>query len=482
MLRWRRPRRAMVSLWTLLMIPALLVLFAVVVEGVHLWLARVELENALEAAALAAVKEWAESTSGPAPGWTEGARIVGQTYAAANSINQTPVSIDTNLGTYSDTNPNENLSCEGNLVFGAITEEEPQFVFEADQVPSCLGTGGRVLVEVTSDNLTAGDNGWGLSFPTSDDPDFNSTVLIDRVEIDVNPDGTGNLRFDFTSQSPTLSANFPQPMVSGIDADGVVSEQHDNYGFIGWFNTTSPANPTFTSPDGAWPGGDSSPQIVFSPMTGTSTVLTITFHEYDDGITYDAGFSPGDRFRFGAPVRRGEAAADGDDIGKQGAKITVFFKDINGNPLPPEEGITGFFTDTEYGNRECGDRRQTPGIWEQDDLGNWHFLVHPIRFETPDETPLIARDLPCPLTAAASNDKQSIVMALGAPGVGNYAVRAQASHQVPSLICNFLGIHFGGPFTVSACTTAMYDCILRRPRLIRIEPENFYCPTRPVSP
>ena len=67
----------------------LLVLFAVVVEGVHLWLARVELENAMEAAALAAVKEWAAWPSGPDSGWTHAARIVGQQYAAANTILRT---------------------------------------------------------------------------------------------------------------------------------------------------------------------------------------------------------------------------------------------------------------------------------------------------------------------------------------------------------------------------------------------------------
>ena len=68
-----RLRRGAVTLWTVLFMPVLLVLFFVVVEGVNLWLARVELENALESSALAAVKHWAESGSGPAPGWTDGA-------------------------------------------------------------------------------------------------------------------------------------------------------------------------------------------------------------------------------------------------------------------------------------------------------------------------------------------------------------------------------------------------------------------------
>ncbi len=481
--RDRGAPRGVVALWTLLMIPVLVVLFAVVVEGVHLWLARVELENALEASALAAVKEWAETPSGTAGGWTENARLIGQQYAAANTINKTPVSIDKNIGGYADPgNPNENFSCQGNLIFGAVIEDDPEYVVASYQVPSCAAGAGRVLVEVTSDNLTSGDNGWGISFPTHPD-DASAGMLIEKIVIDVDPNGTGNLRFDFTGGGPVLSDNFSQPMVQGwgLDPDTGIegaAMQHDNYGFVGWTNTTSPTNPTFTPPDGAWPAPTPAnpAQIRFSPETGTTTQLTITFHEYDDGTQRDDGFGPGDRFRFGAAVRRGNSAANGDDIGEEGATIKVYFQGI----LEP---VTSFFTDTGYSGNQCANSNN-PGVWEREDLGggvygNYHLLVHPIRLLTPGSNPLIARDLPCPLTAAANNDKQSIVLALGrGVGVGNHVVRAQATHAVPSLICGFMGIDFG-PFTVSAQTTAMYDCELQRPRLIRVEKGNFHCPTSP---
>ncbi len=474
-----RAPRGVVALWTLLMIPVLLVLFAVIVEGVHLWLARVELENAMEAGALAAVKEWAETPSGAAAGWTGNARLVGQQYAAANTINQTPVSIGTNPGAFDlADNPNENGSCDGNLVFGAVIENDPDCVVATDQAPSCAGGAGRVLVEVTSDNLTSGDNGWGISFPAMAGEDYED-MLIERIEIDVDPNGTGNLRFDFTGGGPVLSDNLSQPMVSGYALDSanqsVYSEQPDNFGFVGWDYQTSPSNPTI--PSGVtlqWPTPTASnpAQIRFSPTGGSTTVLTITFHEYDDGTIYDSGFGPGDRFRFGAVVRRGTSGVNGDDIGEEGAKITVWFKDV-------PEPVTSYFSDTGYSMNQCADPND-PGVWEQDDLGHWHVLVHPIRKVTPGVIPLIARDLPCPLTSAASNDHQSIVLALGqGAGVGNYVVRAQVSHEVPSLIAGFLGIDFGGPFTVQASATAMYDCELLRPRLIRVEPGKFYCPTGP---
>jgi hypothetical protein len=154
----RRPaRRGVVALWTLLMLPVLLVMFVVVVEAVHLWLARVELENALEAAALAAVKDWAESGGTAASNWTSGARTVGKEYAAANTINKTSVEIDTNLDPSVDpanpneANPNENETCDGHLIFGAITGDDPYY-FESDEIPGC-GASGNVMYAVRAQSL-----------------------------------------------------------------------------------------------------------------------------------------------------------------------------------------------------------------------------------------------------------------------------------------------------------------------------------------
>ena len=504
-----RLRRGVVSLWTLLVLPVLIILFIFVVEGIHLWLARVELENGLEAAALAAVKDWAESGGSVAAGWTDEARTIGQDYAAANTINQEPIFIEKNGGNFSDpANPNENLTCNidgvppGNLIFGSITEEDP-YVFEADIVPTCSGGGGRILADVTSQNMDSTDNSWGISFPTEEDPLLNANLLVSKIEINVDPNDTDELRFNFSPSSglpPILSDDSPAPTIQGFAPDvggvPVMSEQSDNYGFYDWYFLTSPSSPTLPAPAGQWPNvgpPPTTPQIVFSYDADITEILTIEFFEYDDGTNFDAGFSPGDRFRFGAGVERRSgggpqnpqwATANGDHIGEVGVQITVYFTDINGNPVEPIDGVIGTFSDTEFSKNQCpnNDNPATLGIWEADDLGNYHLLVHPIRFLSPDDTPLIARDLPCPLTSAASNDKQSIVLAIGG-GIpqGNFAVRAQARHQVPSLFCGFCGLSFG-PFSVAACATAMYDCELQRPRLIRVTPDNFYCPTRPPVP
>ncbi|MCA9067648.1 MAG: pilus assembly protein, partial [Planctomycetaceae bacterium] len=82
-------RRGAVLLWFIVALPVLLTLLCVVLEVANLYLARAELQNALEAAAQAAVKDWAENSNIPQ------ARAVGNAYAMANTINGVPVDLTT---------------------------------------------------------------------------------------------------------------------------------------------------------------------------------------------------------------------------------------------------------------------------------------------------------------------------------------------------------------------------------------------------
>lgn len=142
-------RRGVSTIWILAALPALIAAFLVIAELGHLWQARVELENGLESAALAAAKEWGQGGLLPLPNWTVSARTRGQTLAAANSIDGQPIVLGTNLGAYNLlTNPNENgtyLPGEGppptgNLVFGRVIEVGPLVRFNANQVPIPLVT------------------------------------------------------------------------------------------------------------------------------------------------------------------------------------------------------------------------------------------------------------------------------------------------------------------------------------------------------
>src|SRR5262245_34502687 len=88
----RRNRRGSATLWLIIWLPCLLALFVTLVGVANLWLARVELENALESAALAAVKQWGDASGGN----TLIPRQIGQAYAAANCVRKAPVVIGLN--------------------------------------------------------------------------------------------------------------------------------------------------------------------------------------------------------------------------------------------------------------------------------------------------------------------------------------------------------------------------------------------------
>jgi hypothetical protein len=282
------------------------------------------------------------------------------------------------------------------------------------------------MLDATSDNLGQGDNGWGVSFRTSDNTFINNNLRITQILIDLDPDNNGDMYFDFSSSSPILSDNSIPYKVR----DNSGNSQPDNFGFI--------------------PDGVNRPQgITFSPTTGTSSTLLITF----TAVAPDTGFNPGDRFRFGANARvqRGGggsfATADGDDVGQRGAKVTVTFQ--LGATTSTGEGT---FFDNPGKKNDCFD----PGVWVTDDLGNNHLVVNP----------LSVVDLPCPETSASKNNKQSYVT-VGGSGANAFAVRAQATIEVPSLCCLLCGIPIG-PYSVCTKTTAMYACTENRPRLIRL--------------
>lgn len=120
----RSRRRGISTIWLILMLPAALCLLGVVVEAGNLWLARVELTNALEAAALAAVDQWGDAGVNT-PASRTAARIEGVALAAANTVSTQPVMLLANGGGPA---PNDNAAYSGNVVIlGAYNPATREF-------------------------------------------------------------------------------------------------------------------------------------------------------------------------------------------------------------------------------------------------------------------------------------------------------------------------------------------------------------------
>lgn len=441
-------RRGWTSLWLVVWLPVLLALFCGLIAVANLWLARVELENGLEAAALAAVKEWGDQGGGD----THYPRQVGIEFAAANGVRGQHLDLESNyagslasrdgkprirLVTAAPTGCNQNLTCDldgGHLIFGAIDDSDPDnVIFNAGVCPSCPL--GHVLIDASAQGATSlqQDNSWGVAFLRN--ASMPSDLRIVRMVVDLQANGgTGQFTLSGlnSTDGPTLTDNVAPHAVS-VSCPGDF-DQPDLEGF--------------TDPD---------QQIVFSPAAGLSPTLEITFlpDNDPDGGT-DDGFAPCDRFRFGARTTGVGAGSnqggddDGDSIGADRAAVTVYFE-LGGVPLPP---MTTTFLD----NDEPGHDRLCP---PQTDPYCGNLIVHP----------LLIPNLPVPPASENNNNGQSYAL-LSTGGPGKFGVRAQAMVEVPTLASVFLGNI--GSSRIQAKATAQYDCLTRRVRLVRID--ELICP------
>ena len=438
-----------------------MIFLCLILEVGNLWLARAELEDGLESASLAAVKEWAERGGSD----TLVPRQIGDIFANSNSVRReslTLTTVDPTLN-YAPGNPNGNRVCpDGVLLFGAITDTDPLVILDTTRTPSC--SAGELLFDVSDGNLGQPKvHAWGINFrgPTPGAP-LPLGLRVDEIVYDlrrgteVNAGDPGDdAVFDLLNNAPVVSdlvANSsPAPIVvsppcvaTQADSFGVDSgplTQQVNGNEIVWFNS----------------------QVRFVWNTQTPWILRLQFPYTPGDPANGNGFEPGDRIRFGASVLDlgrftggGSAAEDeGDAVGRARVKVTATFA-IDGNPLP--NGSFGYFTDSDFGrhfaNPNNPNATPPPADIDCRSLSNYPYV------------------LPPPPARGNNNDDQSYVR-IGAVGGDPFAVRALAQWRVEPLCNQLFGI-CAGPFWVQAEATAMYDCDERTPRLIRID--RIICP------
>lgn len=127
-------RRGIATVWIIAAVPAIFTLLIVLTDVGTVWQARMELETATEAAALAAVQEW------KATGDTNLARTAAQNFAHANTVLGYPVTINSNAG---GGGTNDNSQCEGDILLGNLTSDG---VLDAGNAPSSTNYyGARVI-------------------------------------------------------------------------------------------------------------------------------------------------------------------------------------------------------------------------------------------------------------------------------------------------------------------------------------------------
>lgn len=130
----RNTRRGIATVWIIAAVPAIFTLLIVLTDVGIVWQARMELETATEAAAIAAVQEW------KATGNTNLARIAAQNFALANTVLGYPVQLNSNAG---GGGTNDNSLCDGDILLGNLTSAG---VLESGVAPSSTNYyGARVI-------------------------------------------------------------------------------------------------------------------------------------------------------------------------------------------------------------------------------------------------------------------------------------------------------------------------------------------------
>ncbi|NUQ64286.1 MAG: hypothetical protein HUU20_17595 [Pirellulales bacterium] len=403
----RAPRRAVITLWTILFLPAMLLLVLVVLEIGNMWNARVELNTALEAAALAGAKHWGEATNKD----TQTPRTVALDYAEANTIdkrrlNNGHVDLLANYDTNAVplTNPNQNLTGTGNvLIFGAVSLNHP-FSFNANVAPQCelVQDYGTIGLKIIFDTGPQGDtfrDADAFSIEFLNQPNPPAGVYITKITLDLQVTGADDGEFDVNTVAPALSENL---------TDGT------RQGWGPYFN--SGASSGIAGAVAFVPDGSSASQ---------ATKLEMTFAAND--------FAPGDTFVFGVDTDKvgtevPSSPADGDT-----ENLGSDFSDSQA-PVPPSR----FRLTIEFSNGASLDiNGDDPAI--QTTAGK---------------------------TFTPTGLSKSLLIII--PATGEFGVRAQASVDVVPLCNSLLGIPVG-PLKVSGVAYARSGCNITQPQLIRVD-------------
>ena len=426
-------RRGIAILWLILWGSLFLTGFCVVLEFATLWQARIELKNSLDAAALAAVQNWGSSGSGD----TEISRNVGVAYFAANPIVGTSFTLGTNYDAAANpiTNPNQNLTCDGNFIFGAITTPTAPYTFDAGESASTAeGTVFMEIVKPTAGNAVNPRN-IGIFF---DDSNSNPNLCIRQVKFTIPVLGNS------LSQQPYFDADtLPALSIAPVPSDS-----------LNRFNTdpTVPPDPPNTND---FRGLDVDPAAVapnnwYCDLTAPPFTLMGTNTNPNGDICIEME----DQVPFAATDNRFRT-------------IIINFSD-GAFTSTDDPNTTDFFRFGPSINQLNSPALQPPG--SQNDGEAWNLApvgVEVTFYNTSTMTTSTATTTF--VDDGDPNNYRSIATLTFSGGIP--AVRAQATVAVPTFCSSLFGVNF---FNISARSTAFYDTSTGQAALIHIE--NYICP------
>jgi Flp pilus assembly protein TadG len=298
-------RRGIAILWLILWGAMFLTFFCVVLEISSMWQAQVELKNTMDAAALAAVREWGLSGGDN----TQVARNVGIAYMEGNPVQATTVTVPND--NYNGGNTNQNASLQGSFVFGALetATNPPTSPIYFDPAGSGSCALGDVTITLTKDN----------SGTSAESSDF-------LVEFNTNPLTPVDLEIKSISFTLPTAETPPDPDNAFFDGSALV-------------NTDIGPPPTFNGVDPTATNAPTTPFVWNCPNNNGDICFTFSGNNVDGTsghygtvtINFNSGsMKQGDFFHFGVgftglkpPAYTGQN--DGDNWGSYSVPVVVTF-------------------------------------------------------------------------------------------------------------------------------------------------------------
>lgn len=410
-------RRGIATIWVLVALPVVLTLLVMIVDGGNLWVARMELKNALDAAALSGVKTWGEGSS------TSQARLDAHDAFNTNTILGTQYVLSTVEG--GCTNGNPAPSATADIILGTISDGAGGFTFDCQGTPACVtGTFTLVIAVDTSDPPIAPCDG-GAN-------DTFARASAFRVE-------------SFTTSDPALTLNNLTFTIPGA-----------GFPTGGFFDLRNPppsndASSGYTS--GMGPGTVQTPPRLYyrgAPPTTNATTLVLSAcasPRATFGITsafYNVPPAPAPPIGLTDPPDVTSTSFRWVFTGFQGGDVFAFGVDTD-----YANGVTGG-----GGSPEVDTGGEFAGATVSGNVSGTAF----------SSTLLLV-----------SVDRSAVTINGVVTGGDAFGVRARKTVSVPSIASAFLGLPVS-PYQVTSLSYARYACSNGPPQLIHINTYNCACP------
>lgn len=319
-------RRGIAILWLILWGGMFLTFFCVVLEISAMWQAQVELNNTMDAAALAAVREWGLSGAST----TQVARDVGVAYVGANPVQGSTVSVTTNYAP--GNSPNQNASLSGNFVFGALDSIVSPITFDPDAQGGC--SLGNVTITINKPNGSVASN---------------KEVKAEQIKVEYTSTNITNLQIQsikFTLPAPVVPGNnnknaayYDAAQPPQVSQDPLYYDTSAVYVAPGsggdWYDPNDTGAIGFTYDGPSVDGNINNSQSVTLHFSNTLDPSGTAMG--DPG--YNPGFRAGYFFHFGVSTNNlknpgypgAQSHNDGDAWGNWGVTATITFYNPNTN-------------------------------------------------------------------------------------------------------------------------------------------------------